>query len=74
MFDRKTRMMLILGMLNDCYGDIRSTITNLSDFISSHQDFDEIEEFGLKELLNHAMDFESKLVKIMDEVKREVYK
>jgi len=74
MFDRKTRMMLILGVLNDCYGDIRSTITNLSDFISSHPDFEEIEELGLKELLNHAMDFESKLVKIMDEVKREVYR
>ncbi|WP_457591704.1 hypothetical protein [Geoglobus sp.] len=73
MFDRKTRMMLILGVLNDCFGDIRTTITNLSDFVGSHPDFEEIDELELREILNMAIELERKIVDAMDRAKKEIY-
>lgn len=73
MFDRKTRMMLILGVLNDCFGDIRTTITNLSDFVGSHPDFEEIDELELREILNMAIELERKIVEAMDRAKKEIY-
>ncbi|MBE8538889.1 hypothetical protein [Geoglobus acetivorans] len=73
MFDRKTRMMLIMGVLNDCFGDVRTTIVNLSEFIASHPDFDEIDELELREILNKAYELERKIVETMDKAKKEVY-
>ncbi len=74
MFDRKSRVMLMLALLNEAYGDIRSIITCLEDFINSHPEMkDEIEEFGLKELLNDAVNFEKKLLDVMESMKRVVY-
>ncbi len=73
MFDRKTRMMLILGVLNDCFGDIKTTITNLSDFVGSHPDFEEIDELELREILNMAIELERKIVDAMDRAKKEIY-
>lgn len=74
MFDRKTRIMLMLALLNEAYGDIRSIITSLEDFISSHPEMkDEIEEFELGDLLEDAINFERKLLDIMERIKRVVY-
>ncbi len=74
MFDRKSRVMLMLALLNEAYGDIRSILTCLEDFINSHPEMkDEIEEFGLKELLNDAVNFEKKLLDVMESMKRVVY-
>ncbi len=73
MFDRKTRMMLLLGVLNDCFGDVRSTITNITDFIASHRDFDEIEELELREILEKAHELERKIIEAMDKAKKEIY-
>ena len=74
MFDRKSRIMLMLALLNEAYGDIRSIITCLGDFINSHPEMkEEIEEFGLKELLNDAVNFEKKLLDVMENMKRVVY-
>lgn len=73
MFDRKTRMMLLLGVLNDCFGDIRSTIVNLSEFIGSHPDFEEIDELEVREILNMAYDLERKIREAMDKAKKEIY-
>jgi len=73
MFDRKTRMMLLLGVLNDCFGDVRSTIANITDFIASHRDFDEIDELELREILEKAHELERKIVEAMDKAKKEIY-
>ncbi|ADC66258.1 conserved hypothetical protein [Ferroglobus placidus DSM 10642] len=73
MLDRKSRLMLILGLLNDCFGDLRSTVVNLSDFISSHPDFKEIDEFSLREILRNAQELERKIVEVMDEIKKELF-
>ena len=72
MFDRKTRMMLLLGILNDCFGDVRSTITNISDFMASHS-FEEIEELELREILEKAQELEKKILEAMDKAKKEIY-
>ncbi len=73
MFDRKTRLLLILGLLNNAYGDVRSISLNLKDFIASHLDMkDEIEEFKLIELLDRASELEKEIEEIMMEIKREV--
>ena len=72
MFDRKTRLLLMLGMLNDAYGDARTITINLKDFIASHPEMSEIEEFELLKLLNHASDLEKEIDEIMMKIKREV--
>ena len=74
MFDRKARVMLMLALLNEAYGDIRSIITCLEDFISSHPEMeDEIEEFKLRDLLEDAINFEKMLLDVMEKMKRVVY-
>ncbi len=74
MFDRRSRVMLMLALLNEAYGDIRSIVTCLEDFINSHPEMqEEIEEFKLRELLNDAMSFEKKLLDVMEQMKRVVY-
>jgi len=73
MFDRRTNLMLILGLLNDCFGDIRTTIVNLSDFMKSHPGMKEIEEFQLYDVLNQAQKLEERILEIMDKIKKEIY-
>ena len=74
MFDRKSRVMLMLALLNEAYGDVRSIITCLEDFINSHPEMqEEIEEFKLKELLDEAVELERKILDVMENMKRVVY-
>ena len=73
MFDRKSRLMLMLGVLNDCFGDIRTAVINLSDFVGTHPDFQEIDEMGVRDLLEDARKLEEKIVRVMDEIKKEIY-
>ncbi len=74
MFDRRSRVFLMLALLNEAYGDVRSIVTNLSDFIGSHPEMkDEIEEFRLEEILNSAIELERKILDVMEEMKKVVY-
>jgi peptidoglycan/xylan/chitin deacetylase (PgdA/CDA1 family) len=74
MFDRKTRLMLILGLLNDAFGDVRSIMANISDFIGSHPEMrEEIEEFKLNDILNHALNLEREIDEVMSKLKREIF-
>lgn len=73
MFDRKSRLMLILALLNDAYGDVKSTVTCLQDFIKSHA-MEEIDEFGLEEILDDALKLEEKILSVMDKIKAILYK
>lgn len=73
LFDRKSRLMLMLGVLNDCYGDIRTAVINLSDFIGTHPEFQEIDEMGVREVLEDARRLEKKILRVMDEIKKEIY-
>lgn len=73
MFDRKTKLLLMLGLLNDAYGDARSITFNLRDFIASHPEMNEvIEEFELFRLLNHAIDLEKEIDETMMKIKKEI--
>ncbi len=75
MFDRRSRVFLMLALLNEAYGDVRSMITCLSDFIASHPEMkDEIEEFGLEEILDSALELERKILDVMEEMKKVVYR
>ncbi len=74
MFDRKAKLMLMLALLNEIYGDVRAITTGLEDFLKSHPEMrEEIEEFGLLTLLERANDFEKTLLKVMEDIKREIY-
>lgn len=74
MFDRKSRVFLMLALLNEAYGDVRSIITCLSDFIASHPEMkEEVEEFKLEEILNSALELERKILDAMEEMKKVVY-
>ncbi|AEA47413.1 hypothetical protein Arcve_1409 [Archaeoglobus veneficus SNP6] len=74
-FDRKARLLLMLGMLNDVYADTASTVVNLRDFMSSHPEMrEEIEEFGLNDLLSSATEFEKRVLEVMEKLKAELYR
>jgi cell shape-determining protein MreC len=74
MFDRKSRVMLLLALLNEAYGDVRSIVAYLEDFIASHPEMsEEIEEFKLRELIDEAVSLEKKILEVMEEMKREIY-
>ncbi len=74
MFDRKAKLMLMLALLNEIYGDVRAITTSLEDFVKSHPEMgEEMEEFGLINLLERATDFEKTLLKVMEKIKREIY-
>ena len=74
MFDRKSRIMLMLALLNEAYGDVRSIIACLEDFINSHPEMrEEIEEFKLGDLLDDAIELEKKILDVMENMKRVVY-
>jgi len=66
MFDRKTRLMLMLGLLNDAYAEVRSIVVSVSDFIGSHPEMrEEVEEFKLGEIVEEAMKLEKKIFEVM---------
>lgn len=74
MFDEKSRVMLILAMLNDVFTDVASTVRNLQDFIASHPEMmNEIEKYELREVLRKAEELEEKLVDVMDMLKKVIY-
>ncbi len=74
MFDRKAKLMLMLALLNEIYGDVRAITTSLEDFLKSHPEMrEEVEKFGLLTLLERANDFEKTLLKVMEDIKREIY-
>jgi len=73
--DRKARAMLILGLLNDAYGDVRNILYYLQDFTISHASMaKDMEEFGILEIIESARELESKIVKAMDKLKLVVYR
>ncbi len=73
-FDRKSKLLLMLGMLNDVYGDTASIVLSLQDFISSHPEMEEeVGEFKLISILNKAKEFEELILDTMDRIKVEVY-
>ncbi len=73
MFDRRTRLLLMLGVLNDAFGDARTIALNLRDFIGSHPEMrDEVEEFKLIDLLNRAIELEKEIDEVMMKIKKEV--
>jgi hypothetical protein len=74
MFDRETRLLLILGLLNDAFAEARSISVNLRDFIGSHPEMgEEIEEFELLDLLNQVSELERRIDELMSSIKKEVY-
>ncbi len=74
MFDRKARLLLLLGLLNDAYADAKTISVNLKDFIGSHPEMrDEVEQFKLLDLLNDVSDLERRIDDIMTSIKKEVF-
>ncbi len=68
--DRKARAMLMLGLLNDAFGDVRSMLYYLQDFIVSHPEMaSEVVEFGIDEVVEKARELEKKIVESMDKLK-----
>jgi hypothetical protein len=68
--DEKTRVLLILGLLNDAFGDVRQMIYYLNDFILSHPEMsEEIEKFGLKDVIEKAQELEKLILNIMENLK-----
>jgi hypothetical protein len=74
MFDRKTRLLLVLGLLNDAYTETKSIIVFISDFIKSHPEMREIKEYELDKILNDAISLEKRIFDVMSELKREIEK
>jgi len=74
MFDRKTNAMLILGLLNDAYGDVRTMIHYLNDFRLSHSEMEELKEFELDKVIDKAIELQNSILKSMEKVKVEIYK
>lgn len=69
--DEKARAMLMLGLLNDAFGDVRGMLYYLQDFVMSHPEMkDEMEEFGLNEVVEMAKELERKILEKMDVLKR----
>lgn len=73
MFDREAKAMLILGLLNDAYGDARTIIHYLNDFRVSHPEMKEIKEFGLDEVIDKAIELQNVILKTMEKIKVEIY-
>ncbi|RLI77239.1 hypothetical protein DRP05_10755 [Archaeoglobales archaeon] len=66
MFDRETKAMLILGLLNDAYGDVRTMIHYLNDFRLSHPEMKEVKEFGLDGVVDKAIELQNNILKAME--------
>ncbi len=68
--DSKSRALLMLGLLNDAFGDVRGMLYYLQDFINSRPEMkDDIEKFGLKEVVEMARELEAKILEKMDRLK-----
>jgi hypothetical protein len=73
-FDRKAKLVMSLGVLNEVYSGITSIVVDLSDFISQHPDLrDEVIEFGLEDILYKAMDLEKLVSEALSRLKKEIY-
>jgi peptidoglycan/xylan/chitin deacetylase (PgdA/CDA1 family) len=49
-------------------------MANISDFIGSHPEMrEEIEEFKLNDILNHALNLEREIDEVMSKLKREIF-
>ncbi len=74
MFDEKSKAMLMLVMLNEIYSDVVSSHRNLRDFVSSHPEMrEEMQKYGLIELLSLAEEFEREVEEVMNRLKKVVY-
>lgn len=73
-FDEKARAMLMLGLLNDAFGDLRNIIYYLQDFVMSHPEMaEELDKLGLMEILQDARELERKILESMEKLKKIVY-
>ncbi len=69
--DSKSRALLMLGLLNDAFGDVRGMLYYLQDFINSHPEMrSDVEKFGLEEVVEVAKELEAKILEKMDELKK----
>jgi hypothetical protein len=69
--DERAKAILMLGVLNDAFGDIRNMIYYLQDFIYSHPDWaEDFDRMGLNEVLNAARELEKLTLEKMDLLKR----
>jgi len=74
LFDEKSKAMLMLVMLNEIYSDVASSHRNLRDFVSSHPEMsEEMQKYGLIELLSLAEKFEREVEEVMNRLKKVVY-
>ena len=71
MLDKKYKLMLLLSLLNEAYGDLKSIVLNLEEFMTLHSD---MEEFKLKELLDDFINLERKVIEVMNYIKKEIEK
>ena len=71
MLDKKYKLILLLSFLNEAYGDLKSIILNLEEFMSLHSD---MKEFRLKELLDDYINLERKVIEVMNYIKKEIEK
>jgi len=69
MIDKKYKLILLLSLLNEAYGDLKSIVLNLEEFITLHSDID---KFRLKELLDDLINIERKVIEIMNYIKKEI--
>ncbi|MCS7121136.1 MAG: hypothetical protein NZ895_00810 [Archaeoglobaceae archaeon] len=69
--DKETKALLVLGLLNEAFGDVRSMIYYIRDFVESYRDWKkELEEFGVFEVLENAERLEKIIIEKMDLLKR----
>ncbi|HIP57715.1 MAG TPA: hypothetical protein EYH00_00160 [Archaeoglobus profundus] len=69
MIDKKYKLILLLSLLNEAYGDLKSIVLNLEEFITLHSDID---KFRLKELLDDFINIERKVIEVMNYIKKEI--
>ncbi len=70
----KAKAMLMLGLLNDAFGDVRNLIYYMRDFVNSHQDWSEdIKRYGIYEVIKHSEELEKIIARSMDRLKEIVY-
>jgi len=69
MFDEKAKALLALGILNDAFGDVRNMIYYLRDYAAS-QEWEDIERFGIAEVINSAVELEKLILRKMDFLKK----
>ena len=69
--DEKAKALLMLGVLNDVFGDARNIVYYLQDFVYSHPDWvQDFEKMGLYDILNAARELERLALEKMDSLKK----